>query len=405
MVIDDDSETLAKDEVAILKALGMAPIGEASTLQTTFSKPMARESTLTPEEEVAAACGQNSALAEANANVEFYKAELAAIEGVEAKALMLPVIQKALKDAEEKAASFSKSTKTLSLVSLQLKRTKAMEDEEKRVSSSTTLREKAQARYDRLHAVLLKQQEIVQKRLEAFTTAFAESSKEWLNRESELISAHVECLAAWDVHIATADAASGGHLANMAAHPAALPQAAAPAAASVPPLAQLLVPLAAPPPTNQHHPDCFLATSWRAEDLPALSRELTDHEEQLLSCIMANVRAWQCHGMIPATYKMMSSGLKCDESAIVEAFRQIVGKTIWEAFYGERQITSSDYVPAQLGYVTREALDRVREALEKSKYAKETRETAGKVFTKHLAEDTKRRKAARTSLPDAGNDV
>jgi hypothetical protein len=95
---------------------------------------------------------------------------------------------------------------------------------------------------------------------------------------------------------------------------------------------------------------------------------------------------------------MMANGLICEDSAIIAAFQQIVGPNIWKAFYGQREVTASNYVPAQLGYVLREALDRVREALEKCKYAKETQEKASRVFTKHLAEDTKRRKAAKAPI-------
>jgi hypothetical protein len=78
-----------------------------------------------------------------------------------------------------------------------------------------------------------------------------------------------------------------------------------------------------------------------------------------------------------------------------------VGPNIWKAFYGQREITATNYVPAQLGYVLREALDRVREALEKCKYAKETREKATRVFTEHLLEDTKRRKATKAPTAEA----
>ena len=130
-----------------------------------------------------------------------------------------------------------------------------------------------------------------------------------------------------------------------------------------------------------------------------LNRELTDHDEQIMSCFMSNVRAWQSNGSIPATYKMMASGLDCADSEIVAAFSEIIGKKIWKDFYGERTVDSSSFVPAQLGYVLREALDRVRDALTKSKYMKQTTEKAGKVFAQHLQEDTKRRKAARTVIP------
>ena len=132
---------LAKDEVALLKVLGMTPIEDSGKLTGTFSKPKARETTTTPEEEVAKSCGQNDALLEAQSNVAFYKDELAALEGSPAKAPLIPVLKSALKEAEDKVATFSKSTKTISLVSLQKKRANEMELEENRTAAATTKRE------------------------------------------------------------------------------------------------------------------------------------------------------------------------------------------------------------------------------------------------------------------------
>ena len=387
---DDDLEaTLANDEVAILKKLGMQPIVAAATLETTFSKPNPQECTKTPEEVVATACGQNDTLTEAQANVDFYLRELAAIEGVESKALMIPVIKKALLDATEKVASMP-TGKTLSMVGLQAKKTTAMEVEEKRVNTSNANREKALARFNRYEAVVKSQQELLQSRLESLRTAFTATASAWNDTEQELSKAHTARMAAWDSRIAAADNAAGGHLASMN-----VPTPQSELAMVTPPV--VLTPPSAP--TSTHPADCYLAVGWTAEDLPHLNRDLSDSEEQVLSVVMSNVRAWQCNGTIPASYKMLATGLQCAKGEVMEAFRQIVGIKIWTAFYGERKVTASDYVPAQLGYIIREALDRVRETLTQSKYAKQTSETAGRVFTEHLQADTKRRKAAKTPFP------
>ena len=125
---DENLPDLAKDELALLKSLGLQPILTASTLETTFSKPKAKETANSPEEDVSAACGTNDALAEAMTNVTFYQSELAAIEADPSKALMVPVLQKALKDAEEKVTTLSQSNKTISLVSLQAKRGRAKQN-------------------------------------------------------------------------------------------------------------------------------------------------------------------------------------------------------------------------------------------------------------------------------------
>jgi hypothetical protein len=274
----------------------------------------------------------------------------------------------------------------VTLLSLQAKLTKEKELEEKRVTANTTRQEKAQARYDRYREVLTAQQAILQKRLDSFEEIYTQSVNVWDKREQEMIKAHTARVAAWNTRISTVDAASGGHLANMNVQ------------IEVPPLN---VPPAQP--IQQIPADCQIAVKWNASQLPVISRDLSDQEEQVLSVVMQNVRAWQCNGTIPATYEMLATGLTSEKRNIVDAFSQIVGQDIWTAFYGERKITHLNYVPAQLGTVIREALDRVREVLDKSKHAKVSSEAAGKVFAKHLSDDTKRRKlpaSAKASTDD-----
>ena len=259
------------------------------------------------------------------------------------------------------------------------------------MTANTSRQEKAQARYDRYREVLTAQQAILQKRLDSFEQIYEQSVTAWNNREQEMIKAHTARVTAWNTRISTVDAASGGHLANMNVQ-------AEPPPLNVPPAQPVQPPV---PQIQQIPEDCQIAVQWNASQLPNLSRELSDQEEQVLSVVMQNVRAWQCNGTIPATYEMLATGLTAEKRSIVDAFSQIVGTDIWTAFYGERKITHLNYVPAQLGYVIREALDRVREVLEKSKHAKKSSEAAGKVFAKHLSDDTKRRKLPASASTDA----
>ena len=69
MEVDSDGEeeaeelpTLASDEAGLLKTLGVAPVRAAAATMSTFAMPKAKETTATPEEEVAKACGANSLL-------------------------------------------------------------------------------------------------------------------------------------------------------------------------------------------------------------------------------------------------------------------------------------------------------------------------------------------------------
>ena len=393
---------LAKDEIAIMATLGLTPIGKASSLTGTFAKPQPKQNAASPEEEVASACGKNDALAEAQTNVAFYTAELAAISSVEAKAQLVPVIKSALKEAEDKVATLSKGNKTVSLVTLQRKRANEMETEEKRTTSATNLREKAQLRYDRYLAALKGEFGLFQKRIDELEEAFKESSQAWVEKDLELAKAHTARLAAWDSRITAAEAASGGSLTNMATTSGVLPAPGMSAAAvlgvttpaTASPATLPVAPFVAPAGTICYHPDCYITVPWSPSDLPKITQELNENEEEVLSCVSANIRAWQCNGTIPASFKMLTHGLIIEESHVVAAFQRIIGPKIWGDFYGSRSVGPADFVPAQLGQIIREALDRIGELLMKSKHSKKCVESAGKVFSKHLKDETKRRKAA-----------
>ena len=389
----DDEEaaipTLAKDEVALLKSCGLVPIAAASPLTTTFAKPKPKEVKVTPEEEVASACKKSDGLIDAQANVDYFKAEIETVTGDAAKARLLPILKASLKEEEEKVAALTaKPGKAVTVASLQEKRSTEVRVEEERVAKNTKNREAAQARYERYMGVLGKQQALLNLRMDALREAYTESASAWNAMDQEMSKAHVAKLREWDTRISSADKATGGMLANTNLQDAA--GTAAKTAAEDSFEAALVAPLPKKMRKNSP-PDCELTIEWTEADLPE-AKNVSPEQTQCLSAIMYNIRAWQRNGAIPVQYGMLAQGFGCKDEEVMPWFRSVVGKTLWERFYANRVVKCTDYAPTQVGMIVREALDRVRDTLDNAKDSKKTQELAAQAFAKHSA-DAKKRKA------------
>jgi hypothetical protein len=136
----------------------------------------------------------------------------------------------------------------------------------------------------------------------------------------------------------------------------------------------------APTANSQAYRDHHKTVQWNAAQLPEVQQEIDEATTQSLSRIMSNVRAWHCNGTPPVTFARMADGTGSRPDAIVPSFREIVGVPIWTSFFGERVVTTDTLFPVQLANVVREALDRVREMLDKTKDAKANTEQATEAF-------------------------
>ena len=367
MVVDGDELTpplpeLAKDEVKLLQVLGIAPAIKPKTVSTMFTyPPKVKDTPASPEDQVATACGNDTQVTQAQANVVMIQSQIEQFEKDPLTAdLLAGPLRPKLKEWQEKVEALTKkkpSTKP-SLASLQAMRSNEQPKEDERSQTWTKNAETAQTRYERLKGVVLKQQEILAARLTMLEVAYTEATQSWHDVNQKAAKAHQAKLAAWDARISTAEAEQGGALVQM----------------QPPDSAE------APTANSQAYRDHHKTVQWNAAQLPAVPQEIDEDTTHSLSRIMANVRAWHCNGTPPVTFARMADGTGSRPDAIVPSFREIVGAQIWTSFFGDRVVTTETLFPVQLANVVREALDRVRDMLDKGKDAKVNTEQATEAF-------------------------
>ena len=102
-------KVLAKDEMLVLRQLGIFPAKEAKGASEIFGKAKPREYTMTAEEEVAGACAKNDELSEAKANLATYSEMVKENTGKAGREHLLGVMQTQMEEAEKKVSSLDKS--------------------------------------------------------------------------------------------------------------------------------------------------------------------------------------------------------------------------------------------------------------------------------------------------------
>jgi hypothetical protein len=372
---------LVKDEMAALKALGLTEIAAETKAETLFTKPKAKP-VGSPAEEVEAESGKDDTLEQAQSNLEELKGSIADLEKLPAKAAILAMLKPQLKALEDKVEECKKKAEAgkdnLSLSCLKSRKFAEENKEEVRLQKYKTNADAAQARYERLRGVVVAQQELLAAKLDTLQKAFTDTTAAWNVENDRLANLHRLKLETWESKIAEAEAANGGVTPP--------PPAMDPSKVALP--CPLLTIMQQPP------PECYLATQWDETQLPPIVGEITDNMEMTFSSIMANVRAWQCHGSVPIPYKALVPGCDSDRvDEVIPSFKSIIGEVIWTNLYGERVVTVDSYVPFQVGVILREALDRVREKITASKYTKGCEEKASASFAEKFQNDAKRRKA------------
>jgi hypothetical protein len=361
---------LAPDELAMLKILGVTAVRATDTSKgtPTFAKPELKQQR-TAEEEVSAACKSSDRLAEAQAAVDYCKTQLTGVDtelgrtdlddgtrkGHEFQKTML---QNRQKEQEKIVADLAgKAGGDAALHELNEKKSEAEKKESRRAQRATTKGEEAQARFDRLKAVLTAQKSRLDEKILELETDFAESSSAFLTINTEQAKKHQLRLAAWDKRIDAAEISMGGVTpAPMTPAVAASPAedanqrlldaqqalVVAQQAAEKAKLELAQQPIKVPP-------NCALRIRYAMDDVPTLDT-LSPSDTSCLATLYANAAAWERQGLVPIQFRTLLTGCQ-DQAAAMKGLQAVIGNAIWDKFFPQIEISIDDYVPTQFATI------------------------------------------------------
>ena len=343
----NEPKPLAKEDQAVLKALGLTAAMKVGDLKSIFSAPKeTKDQAGTAEEEVALVCTKNDALAAAIANEALYQASVDENTGVPGREHLLGVVTAQLDEWKKKVADLSKKPAgqgQAALSDLVAKRALEVAKEDKLKAAAEADSNRVAARFARLKAVVTDQQAILTERLQALEEAYQASRDLWQASDNARAAKHKLKLGAWDSRIVAATPACGAM------------QPVEPAVAAVVEVARAAM----------AHADCYRVCSWSLQEIPELQPP-SEGAVPVLSTLNANVNYWSQNGMVPVTYAQLYSG--CDlpkmSSNPIQSATELVGEILWRRFYPEGCNVSQDhYVPMQLGSILAMALGRISDQI------------------------------------------
>ena len=375
-------KTLAKDEMTVLKHLGLFPAKEAKGAAEIFGTAKPKEYATTAEEEVASSCAKNDELAEAKANITMYTEAVTLYTGKSGKEGLLGVVQKELADAEKKVESLEKGRVKgkAALSELRSKQAADQAKEDKRLQGIAVSAENATTRHNRLRQVILEEQSKVNARLEEYDKAYLAAQASWTAQALIKEDRHKARMAAWDERIRVAAVDGPQPMdAQMGTPPKIVPLTLAAGQADElqemklraeraeeqlkqqqKPAVVEAAPKTAPPPVTIH-PDVHLAITWSVAELPQMTGLPTEPQVEALIMLRANLELWGQMGMVPVTYGQIYTGVD-DPKEAMTITATLVGTDIWEKFYTkDRTVLETNLVPLQMAHILKASLAKLQD--------------------------------------------
>ena len=267
------------------------------------------------------------------------------------------------------------STETkVTVETMRSKRQDVVVDKEDLVARLEKSRLGAQARHEKLRGALVKERDLLNEKIHAFDERLVVTHAQHATISAQRIGHLSAVLAEWDVVINASAARVEAHLATLTAEPTVQdvslgsqePSTGAQASSvrSTEPKQQqqqqqqVMDASAAKANVTATEigafQDYFLTAEWDPEVVVGLN-PTEGAQRDYLSCLWYQTAAWFKTGLIRITYANLFAD-PLDATGPMQALRDLLGGSYWDALYGSRAVLASDTVPQQLYHVITSAL-------------------------------------------------